>query len=238
MIERLRRHPVPLRARFRHSLVLAYALPAARLEPLVPPNLIVERHGDHALAAVALVQSEALRPAFLPRALGRDSFYAGYRIFVRVAGRASLRGLYILRTDTDDRLIAGLGRLTTHYNTHAARATVREDGTRLEIEVRPEDGRADLLVTARLDESEALPAGSPFADLHEARQFAGPLPYTFHAEGDRLVSVRGSRGAWEPRPVGIERAKVEFFDRIGDAVLANAFYVADVDYRWERGKLI
>gem|GEM_PF-6959457 len=33
MLYRLQRHPFPVKATFRHSLVLTYALPAARLQP-------------------------------------------------------------------------------------------------------------------------------------------------------------------------------------------------------------
>lgn len=238
MIERLRRHPLPLRARFRHSLVLAYAFPPRMLEALVPQGLVLDRHRDHGLAAVALVQTERLRPAFFPRALGRDSFYAGYRLFVRVRGRESLRGLYILRTDTDDRLVALLGRLTTHYKTHAARVALREDDRRLELEVRPDDGEANLRVTALLDQRDALPGESPFADLDEARRFAGPLPYTFDAEREQLVAVRGLRTAWEPRPVAVEVHELGYFERLGAGTLANAFYVGGVDYRWERGHVL
>jgi hypothetical protein len=238
VIQRLRRHPLPLRAHFRHSLVLAYAFPPEKLQPLIPGSLVLDRHGEYAFGAVALVQADALRPSFLPSVLGRRSFYAGYRIFVRVAGQTSLRGLYILRTDTNDRLIGWLGRLTTHYNTHAARVALSKTDSLLELEVQPADGRANLHVRARLQPTESPPSGSPFADLREARRFAGPLPYTFHAEADRLVSVRGVRTGWEPQPVAIESAAVELFDLIGGAVLANAFYVANVAYRWERGKLL
>jgi hypothetical protein len=238
LIDRLRRHPLPLRARFRHSLVLAYAFAPPTLEALLPRGLVLDRYGDHALAAVALVQTERLRPAFFPRALGRDSFYAGYRVFVRVAGRESLRGLYILRTDTDDRLVAWLGRLTTHYKPHSARVTVREDVGRLDLEVRPDDREANLRVTALLDQTDGLPAGSPFADIGEARRFAGPLPYTFHAERDQLVAVRGLRTGWEPQPVAVDVHELGYFERLGAGELANAFYVGGVEYRWERGHVL
>src|SRR5918995_1788525 len=115
MLNRLRRHPIPIAAHFRHSLVLAYAFSRETLEPLVPPSLELDTHGEVAFAAAAFVQTERLRPAFLPAAFGLDFFLAGYRIFVRVAAQPSLRGLYILRSDADRRLIVVLGNALSQW---------------------------------------------------------------------------------------------------------------------------
>ena len=181
---RLRRHPFAVSAHFRHSLVLAYALPASALEQWLPPLLEPDRHGDLGFAAAAFVQTERMRPSPFPRALGLDFFLGGYRIFVRVADRPSLRGLYILRSDTDRRLLTFLGNLFTSYRYPHGRCRV--------------------------------PAG-------------------------RLLSVRGTRSTWDPQPVAVEVRELDFVsaDMFGaEPVLANAFYVSDVDYRWERGRLV
>jgi hypothetical protein len=228
---RLRRHPLAIAAHFRHSLVLAYTFPRERLEPLLPPGLVLDTHGAHGLAAVAVVQTERLRPRGLPRALGLDFVLCGYRIFVRVAGRESLRGLYILRSETNRRAIALLGNLLTHYRYRTVPIALRERGDALEVDA------PGLEVCVRLGLPPALPDGSRFEDLGQARRFAGPLPYTFDYEREtgRIVAVRGVRSGWEPEPVTVERARV---DEFADGVLANAFHVAGVEYAWERGRLL
>jgi hypothetical protein len=239
VIHRLRRHPISVSAHFRHSLVLAYALPPSALESLLPPTLELDRHGDLGFAAAAFVQTENMRPSFLPRPLGLDFFLAGYRIFVRVAGRPSLRGLYILRSDTDRRLLTFLGNALTSYRYRTVDASCRSESGRLEIQVRP-----GAHVTADLTRRPApLPPSTPFANLAEARRFAGPLPYTFHHEPETglLLSVRGVRSAWNPEPVSVQVDELAFFaaERFGvEPRLANAFYVGGIDYRWERGKLL
>ncbi len=231
MLHRLRRHPLPVAAHFRHSLVLCYALPPEELEPRLAPGLELDTHCDHAFAAVALVQTERLRPAFLPGRLGIDFFLAGYRIFVRVAGRPSLRGLQIVRSDTDRKLMVLAGNLLTHYRYRLVHARVDESPGRLEIE---SDG---IHVIADLDGPAPLPPGSPFADERIARRYAGPLPYTFDYERQtgRLVAVRATRGRWDPQPVAVEVLDNRAFP---EGVLANSFYVGDVEYRWERGELL
>jgi Uncharacterized conserved protein (COG2071) len=236
---RLRRHPFEVSAHFRHSLVLAYALPASTLEPLLPETLEPDRHGDLGFVAAAFVQTEDMRPSFLPRALGLDFFLGGYRIFVRVAGRPSLRGLYIIRSDTDRRLLTFFGNLLTSYRYRTVDADFHLDEDALRVEVRP-----GVSIVADLSQRPGpLPSGSPFSSVEEARSFAGPLPYTFHHEREtgRLLSVRGVRSAWDPQPVAVDvqelsLSAVERF-RV-EPILANAFYVGNVDYRWERGRLL
>jgi Uncharacterized conserved protein (COG2071) len=236
---RLRRHPIAVSAHFRHSLVLAYALPASVLEPLLPPTLEPDRHGDVGFAAAAFVQTERLRPSSFPQALGLDFFLGGYRIFVRVADRPSLRGLYILHSDTNRRLMTFLGNVFTSYRYRTVDAGFRLDGELLNVDVRP-----GVSITADLRRMPApLPEGSPFRSLEEARRFAGPLPYTFHHEPETgsLLGVRGTRSTWDPQPVAVEVRELDFVSSgtfEAEPVLANAFYVGDVDYRWERGRLV
>jgi hypothetical protein len=236
---RLRRHPFAVTAHFRHSLVLAYALPASALEPLLPPTLEPDRHEDLGFAAAAFVQTERMRPSSFPQALGLDFFLGGYRIFVRVAGRPSLRGLYILRSDTDSRFLTVFGNLFTSYRYRTVDAGFRLDDGLLHVDVGP-----GVSVTADLNRMPGpLPDGSPFGSLEEARRFAGPLPYTFHHEQEtgRLLSVRGTRSVWDPQPVDVEVRELDFFSEGAFAakpILANAFYVSDIDYRWERGQLV
>jgi hypothetical protein len=236
---RLRRHPFSVSAQFRHSLVLAYALPASVLEPLLPPTLEPDRHGELGFAAAAFVQTERMRPSFLPPAFGLDFFLGGYRVFVRVAGRPSLRGLYIIRSDTDRRLLTFVGNLLTSYRYRTVDASCRCENGTLEIQVRP-----GVHISADLKRRPApLPPGSPFASLAEARRFAGPLPYTFHHEPETglLLSVRGIRSSWNPEPVSVDVRELAFFtaERFGvEPTLANAFYVGGLDYRWERGRLL
>jgi len=242
MLERLKRHPLPVAAHFRHSVVVTYAFPREVLSELLPAGLVLDTHLGLGFAAVALVQTEQLRPAFVPPRLGQSFFLSGYRIFVRRAGRPSLRGLYILRSDTDRRSMVVLGNLFTRYAYRLAKVSVTERPGELEIDVRTPDAEADLHVVADLESRPApLPHGSPFATLDEARRFAGPLPHTFDHEPSTgsLIVVRATRTAWEPQPVTVAVRRATFFDRTpfsgAEPLLANAFHVGGIDYRWERG---
>jgi hypothetical protein len=245
MLERLKRHPLPVKAHFRHSLVLTYAWPQELLEPLLPPGLVLDTHREFGFTAIALVQTENLRPAFLPASFGLDFFLTGYRIFVRVADAPSLRGLYIVRSDTDRRAMVALGNLLTHYRYRLADISSAERDGRLEVRARSAAHDADLDIVADLTSKPApLPSGSPFADAAEARRYAGPLPYTFDYDRSTgsIIAVHATRQSWNAEPIAVEVRKATFLAApdFADAqpVLANAFHVQNLDYRWERGELL
>jgi hypothetical protein len=243
MLHLLKRHPFPVQAFFRQSLVLTYAFPCDLLQPLLPPGLTLDTYGDFGFLAIALVQTEQLRPSFLPAALGRDFFLSGYRIFARLAGRTgSLRGLRILRSDTSHRWMVTAGNLLTHYHYRLCQAELRERPGEIEWDIRTPRQDADLHVIAYTGDEPALPpAGSPFPNLNDARRFAGPLPYTFdyEAQTNSIIRIQGVRQEWHPKPVRVEVLQNTFLEqppfRRVTPILANAFYVHDVPYRWERG---
>lgn len=234
-----RNNPFPVDAWFDSSCTLTYALPKDDVLQRLPPCLEPETYQDRwAFLAVAVVQTRGLRPAGLPGWLGRDFLLVGYRFFVRLTtpeGRR-LRGLYILRSETDSASVARWGNLFTQYRYVRTDVKLQRAGERLSIAA-PAGG-----LRIEVDASQAeLPPGSPFADLAEARKFSGPLPLTFSWEPvkRRVAVVEGRRSHWEPRPVRVEAAEIPFLAELGlgHARLANAFLVTDIPYRWTRGRV-
>jgi hypothetical protein len=209
----------------------------------LPPGLVLDTYGEHAFLAIALVQTENLRPSFLPAAFGRDFFSSGYRIFTRLASTAnSQRGLRILRSDTDHRWMVWAGNLLTHYRYRLCQAELTEKLPEIRWRIRTPRQQADLDVLARIGSQPApLPDGSPFVSEKDARRFAGPLPFTFDYEPETrsIIRIRGVRQHWNPQPVRVEVSKNTFlqqepFCRVRP-ILANAFYIHDVPYQWMPG---
>lgn len=240
----LKRHSFPIAAHFKQSLVLTFALPKEALIDMLPPPLSLDTFEDqYVFVAVAMVQTEALRPKGFPRWMGNDFFLAGYRIFVRYTNTQgkSLRGLYILESQTDRRKMEVLGNLMTHYNyskIEVEQAYGEEDGLKIYQINSPSEGFA---VKVKYDEEPGLPAGSPFADWKQARRFAGPLPFTFtsDAEQQKVLIVEGVRQNWKPRPVTVENYTLPWLEARGlsEAVLASAFVVEDIPYWWRKGRI-
>ena len=240
----LQRHPVAMQATFEHVLVLTYALPASTLQPLLPPGLSLDTFQDYGFLAIAIVQTRGMRPRFAPGLFGRDFFLTGYRIFTRYCTRSgrTLRGLRILRSDTDNPIMVRWGNRLTHYSYRLAEVNCSAASDSLEIEIRTPNAEADLHVRANLDAAPAsLPQGSPFPDLRVARRFAGPLPFTFDYEPEThsIIRIQGVREEWNPQPTRVEVLRNTFLSRepflSGNPLLASAFHLANVPYRWKRG---
>lgn len=236
----LKNHPFAVEAFFDASLVLTYAVPKEQLQPFLPPPLQTDTFNDRwAFIAVAVVKTKALRPKGFPEIFGNDFVLTGYRIFVRYTTSSGkrLRGLYILKSETDKKKMAFFGNIFTHY--HYGTTDIAFNQSSSHIKVRSLKSGLDIEVA--IAEKAALPPGSPFADWKEARRFAGPLPFTFtyNEKKKQMLMIEGVREGWQPNPVDVARHEAAFIESLGlkDVVLANAFLIQHIPYHWKKGKL-
>jgi len=241
----LKHHPFPVHADFDRVVALSFAFPEKVLRPLVPAGLEIDTYEGQGFVTAALVWTRHLRPAGFPQALGQNFFLAGYRIFTRLQdenGRR-LRGLKILRSETDKRRMVVLGNLMTGYRYRRVDTQIVEHDDEVEVTTRLPGGETTLDVAfANHPDPAELPTGSPFPDWRTARRFAGPMPFTFNPRHDgSFVVIEGSREHWSPRPVRVDRCEVGLFSEAPFAgtipVLANAFAVENIAYRWEKGRI-
>ena len=92
--------------------------------------------------------------------------------------------------------------------------------------------------------SDCFAGGFPHWRAGTLRTFlAGPMPFTFSPRSDgRFVVIEGTRETWTPRPIPVKNWQVSLFEeaplRGTKPVLANAFEVAGVNYRWEKGRIV
>ena len=174
MLTFLKNHPFAVEAHFESSLVLTFAVPKEQLQALIPECLHLDTFQDKwAFVAVAMVQTKDLRPKGFPKFMGNDFFLIGYRVFVRYTNNAgkNLRGLYILKSETDKKKMAFMGNIFTHYNYSTTDIKQFEKINTKEIA----SINSKFKVTIDKTEEEiSLPEHSPFADWKEARRFAGP----------------------------------------------------------------
>ncbi len=240
MFHQIKRHPFAVHAFFDYSAVLTYSFPSEVLTPLLPPGLFLDEREGRGFVAVAMVKTKNLRPWFLPSFLGQNFFLIGYRIFARLKTREgrTLRGLRILRSETDKRFMAWSGNLLTHYNYHTV--DIRETHQDGQIHVERAGG---LDVTFHIGAEASLPAGSPFHDWREARMYAGPLPFTFdyEKESHSIVIIEGRRENWDPVPASVDVKRCDFVNdpmfQGAHPTLCAAFVVEKIPYQWAKGRL-
>lgn len=237
----LKNHPFAVEAFFNNSLVLTFAVPREQLQNLIPGCVALDVFQDKwAFVAVAMVQTSALRPKGFPRFMGQRFFLIGYRIFVRYTNNAGkrLRGLYIIKSETNKKKMEFLGNIFTHYKYTSTDIKQTTQGNFKTIT----SAQSKFQVTVeRTNNTIQLPEGSPFSSWKDARKFAGPLPHTFtyNKENNTVLIVKGIRQNWNPQPVNVKHYTVEFLNTLNlqNAVLANAFEIKNIPYYWEKGSI-
>ena len=241
MLSTLKNHPFAVEAFFESSLVLTFAVPKEEIEHLIPECLELDTFDDKwAFIAVAMVQTKGLKPKGFPKIFGNDFFLIGYRVFVRYKNNAgkSLRGLYILKSETDKRKMEFFGNVFTHYNY----TTTDIKQSNQESQRAISSTRSDFEIVIENGEQEVdLPVNSPFAEWKEARRFAGPLPFTFTYDSNskEVLIIEGVRQNWKPKAVKVIDYNVSYLDslNLNEIKLANAFIIENIPYYWKKGKI-
>ncbi|MEO6304304.1 MAG: DUF2071 domain-containing protein [Bacteroidia bacterium] len=241
MMPSLKDHPFAVETFFESSMVLTYAVPKDELKQFIPECLELDTFNDEwAFIAVAMVQTNDLRPKGFPKFMGNDFFLTGYRVFVRYTDHRGkhLRGLYILKSETNKSKMSFFGNIFTHYNYTTTDIKIKKNGNKISVVSNKSDLNVELNAG---NENIELPKGSPFKDWKEARRFAGPLPFTFtyNKNTKEVLIIEGVRENWTPRPVEVLKAEVGFVKQknFKGVVLANAFIIENIPYYWKKGKL-
>lgn len=237
----LKRHPFAVQAYFDSSLVLTFAVAKEELQAFIPECLSLDTFQDKwAFIAIAMVQTRGLRPKGFPEFMGNDFFLIGYRIFVRYTNNAGkrLRGLYIIKSETNKKKMEFFGNIFTHYNyTTTDIKQVKKQGFKT---ISSDQSKFKVTIKQTGDEV-GISKKSPFTDWKNARKFAGPLPHTFtvNTKDKTILTILGVRQNWKPKAVKVEHYHFDFLDslRFKKIVLASAFEIKNVPYSWGKGKL-
>ena len=237
----LKNHPFAVEAFFDSSLVLTFAIPKEQLQSLIPECLELDVYKDTwAFIAAAMVQTTGLRPKGFPKFIGDDFFLIGYRIFVRFRDSRGkrLRGLYIIKSETNKRKMEFLGNIFTYYNYTTTDIQQINKGNLKTIYSK----KSSFQVTIEQTEDKInIPETSPFTDWKDARKFAGPLPFTFtYNKADKTVLIiEGVRQNWKPKPVKVNNYDFGFINKLNlqNVVLGNAFEITNIPYYWKKGRI-
>jgi uncharacterized protein YqjF (DUF2071 family) len=241
MFDFLKNHPFAVEAYFESSTVLTFAVAKEQLQHLIPECLELDTFNDKfAFIAVAMVQTKDLRPKGFPRFLGNDFFLIGYRIFVRYTNEKGkrLRGLYILKSETDQKKMEWLGNIFTKYSYTTTDINQTTTDDLVEIFSKQSNFKVTIQKTT---EDIALPHQSPFENWAAARRFAGPLPFTFTYDATKkaVLIIEGVRENWIPTPLKILNYDFDFLNKMNlqNVVLANTFIIKNIPYHWKKGRI-
>jgi len=242
MFSFLKNHPFAVEAFFESSIVFTFAVPQEEIKHFIPDCFELHTFQNKwAFIAVAMVNAKNLRPKGFPEFTGNDFFLIGYRVFVRFTtnARKNLRGLYILKSETNKNKMEFLGNIFTHYNYTTTDILQTVQGNNIEITSNKSNFKIQIETLGA--EEAILPNDSPFNEWKEARRFAGPLPFTFSYNKieNKVLIIEGVREKWKPMPVKVIDYKFSFLDNmnLSELTLASAFIIKKIPYYWKKGKI-
>lgn len=159
---KLKNHPFSVEAFFKSSVVLTFAVKKDELNNLIPECLELDTFQEEwGFVAVAMVQTKNLRPKGFPAFLGNDFFLIGFRIFVKYQSNSgkTLRGLYIIKSETNKIRMQFFGNIFTHYNYTTTDIEEHEDESTRVIK----SNKSDFLITIDKTTNQIeIPKGSLF----------------------------------------------------------------------------
>jgi len=223
----------------RRRLLVNFRVEPAVVQRLLPAPFRPKLHDGHAIAGICLIRLEDIRPTGVPSIAGLSSENAAHRIAVVWDDRGTAReGVYIPRRDTGSWLnhLAG-GRIFPGAH-HRATFQVTEEGERIELHMRAEDGGVRVDVAGHV--AQELPATSVFRTVSDASAFfePGALGYSATADAHRLDGVELKTYGWQVTPLAIEQAYSSYFADealfpAGSAQLDCALLMRDIPHEWQ-----
>lgn len=233
-----------LHGKLRDCILLSYRTPAAGVNGLLPPGLVLVTKEGWAFWSVVACRIDAMRPRGVPAALGLTYRHVAYRLYVRAttATGETVEGIYFVQSDADSAPIVVGGNRLSDFRFHHARidlrVTAREVSLAVGSRARGETARLRAVVGAASDP----PPGSPFATRAEAVRFLKYRPLGLAVRGGRLdlAEVFRDEDAWHETPLRVTEAHWGFFDRLGqkELHLEHAVLVAPIEYRWRLGRSV
>lgn len=112
-------HPFPMDTTFRHCLLVNFSMPPHVLARALPRGLTPDLSPDgRAFLSVVIADLEAMRPAFVPRALGSDFTQVVYRAIVRAPNGE--RGVHFVRSDANSAWMSAAGNVFSNFHFNMA----------------------------------------------------------------------------------------------------------------------
>jgi len=234
-----------IRGNIERRLLVNYRCDGEVVAKLLPPPFRPKLVDGFAVAGICMIRLTAVRPAFVPAAIGTTSENAAHRIAVEWDEAGKTReGVFIPRRDTDSRLNQLAGGKVFPGVHHAAIFRVWETGARFKVEMCSEDGLADIRVLGQI--AQDLPASSVFRTLEAASEFflGGSLGWSARPESGQYDGLELDCETWRMEPLAAENVQSSFFHNRkffppGAATFDSALLMRNIPHRWlTRGRMI
>lgn len=209
------------------------------VQRLLPAPFRPKLHLGQSVVGICLIRLEQIRPVGFPSFLGLSSENAAHRIAVEWTddhGDAR-EGVFIPRRDTGSLINHLTGGRVFPGEHHAARFRVRDDGNRVDLSMRSNDGSTTVRVVG--EDAKVIRTSSIFTSLAEASSFfeGGSLGYSVTRGHAHLDGLTLHPFTWEVSPFDVNEVRSSFFEdpaRFPEGTVAfdHALVMRDIRHEW------
>jgi hypothetical protein len=233
------KNPITVTGTLDRCWLFTYRTPVEQARTLLPRPLELVTHGQYAFWNIVVCHISSMRPVHFPALIGVDYWHVAYRLYARLplAQGDALEGLYFLRSDCDQHLMALAGNLLTDFHFHTAAFQLQRSQEALEMHLISPDMPAELCLLP--DVAPRLEPHSAFASLDEAATFLKYKPYGLSlnsAGAANVVHITRDEPSWRSRLVSVEYANWAYL-REYDVQPEICYEVEPIDYQWDRGRI-
>jgi hypothetical protein len=167
-------------------------------------------------------------------------WHVAYRLYVRYRAAATpepIEGLYFVRSDCNNPLIAAAGNRLTDFRFHRASIQVNEGRSTVTIQIESPDAAAYASLRPEVPPQRA--PHSAFSSLDQAAAFLKYKPAGISLTEDgaaNVVHITRSEATWQSKLVQVETATWEFL-KDKPAKPEICFQVEPISYQWNRGEI-
>ncbi|MES2734343.1 MAG: DUF2071 domain-containing protein [Bacteroidota bacterium] len=202
-----------------HEIKLVnFSVEKSEVESLVPWNLVVRDFNGRAMISIVNVALKHMHPSFMPERLHFNYRHIGFRLLLEDSFRnndGQNKGIFFLKSFTDQPLIAAGGQWMTDYNLELADMIATDDMLALK--------QGDHFLNYVLDEQPPKPSGNLQTTI-------GALDRAYSVMGGQVRMVQIQREKWPIEEVNCAYFKTDFFKT---ARLEGAFRVQEtIYYEW------
>jgi uncharacterized protein YqjF (DUF2071 family) len=233
------KNPITVVGNLDRCWLFTYRTPIELARTLLPQPLELVTHKEYAFWNIVICHIRSMRPKHFPAFIGVHYWHLAYRLYARLplANGEAIEGLYFLRSDCDQRLMALAGNLLTDFHFHIASLQLQRNQEALEIQLDSPDAPAHVRLLPNA--APQLEPHSAFASLDEAAAFLKYKPYglSLNSAGHaNVVHITRDEQAWRSRLVQVECANWAML-RNYDVQPEICYEVEPIRYQWDRGYL-
>jgi uncharacterized protein YqjF (DUF2071 family) len=214
----LKKIPIQYKGELHDVRLINFSVPIEEVNTTVPPGIKVRDFDGRAMISLVDVKLKKMHPVFIPSFLNFNYRHVAFRLLVDDSkyNNGDNKGIYFLRSFTDQRLIVTGGKLMTNYNLEFA--TVSEEGHKTVI--RQSDKKVSYVIDS-----------FPQADSNEAlRKTIGAIDRAYSTLGTEVRVTEIQREKWPIQAAHCEAFENSFFH---DVRFEGAFRVFEtIDYEW------